>query len=83
MDCLVYPIVSKMNYIMGADRWAVMCAQYATLCRRRSRSAIFRRFILENRTGSRSEVEDDAGDALEVVLVFAEEVVEHVIAFGA
>jgi len=36
----------------------------------------------ENRTGTRSEVEDDAGDALEVVLVLAEEVVEHVIAFG-
>jgi hypothetical protein len=31
----------------------------------------------------RLEVEDDAGDGLEVVLVFAEEVVEHIIAFGA
>ena len=30
----------------------------------------------------RSEVEDDAGDGLEVVLVLAEEGVEHVIAFG-
>jgi hypothetical protein len=27
-------------------------------------------------------VEDDAGDALEVVLVLAEEGVEHIIAFG-
>jgi hypothetical protein len=27
-------------------------------------------------------VEDDAGDGLEVVLVLAEEVIEHVIAFG-
>src|SRR5208337_2477654 len=31
---------------------------------------------------NRSEVEDDAGDGLEVVLVLAEEGVEHVIAFG-
>jgi len=56
-----------------------------TVCntrQKRPRSAIVLRFTLESRTGSRSEVEDDAGDGLEVVLVLAEEVVEHVIAFG-
>ena len=45
-------------------------------------SAISLRSTPENRTRSGSEVEDDAGDGLEVVLVLAEEVVEHVIAFG-
>jgi|GEM_PF-5139502 len=37
---------------------------------------------LLGRSKTGSEVEDDAGDGLEVVLVLAEEGVEHVIAFG-
>jgi hypothetical protein len=49
-----------------------MCAQFATLSGSGpDRSATFLRSTPENRTGSRSEVEDDAGDALEVVFILA------------
>src|SRR5208337_514836 len=74
-------IDAKNNSITAASQKAVTCARYGTPLQKWPRSAIFLRFVPKNRTGSSSEVEDDAGDGLEVVLVLAEEGVEHIIAF--
>ena len=59
------------------------CAQYATPGRSDAESKTFQQFVPERGIETRSEMEDDAGGGLEVVLVLAVKPVEHVIAFDA